>query len=58
MKVTASPRPATARAAIAIGSDSVNANVIPAAISTAPPAINAFEPNRSSSTPAGTCAAA
>ena len=59
MNVTASPRPTTARAAIAAGSDSVNASVSwPAAISVAPERISALEPNRSSSRPAGTWAPA
>ena len=55
MNVTASPRPTTARAAMAAGRDSVNASTSwPAAISVAPDTINALEPNRSSSSPAGT----
>ena len=59
MNVTASPSPTTARAAIAAGSDSVNASVSwPAAISVAPDRIKILEPNRSSSRPAGTCAPA
>ena len=59
MNVTASPRPTIARAAIAVGSDSVNASVSwPAAITVAPATISAFEPYRSSSKPAGTWAAA
>src|SRR6476469_9198176 len=59
MNVTASPSPTTARAAIAAGSDSVNASVSwPAAITVAPDRISALEPKRSSSRPAGTCAPA
>ncbi len=54
MKVNASPRPTTARAAMAVGSDSLNARVsCPAAISSPPLTIIAREPKRSSSSPAG-----
>jgi len=57
MNVTASPRPTTARAANAVGSDSVNASISwPDAITAVPERINVLEPNRSSSRPAGTCA--
>ena len=59
MNVNASPRPSTARAAIAAGRDSVNASTSwPDAIKAAPTTISALEPNRSSSRPAGTCAPA
>ena len=59
MNVTASPSPTTARAATAVGRDSVNASTsCPDAITAAPERISAFEPNRSSSSPAGTCAPA
>ena len=59
MNVNASPRPTTARAAIASGSDSVNASTSwPDAIRAAPQTISTLEPYRSSSTPAGTWAPA
>ena len=59
MKVNASPRPTTARAAMATGSDSVSARVSwPATIRVPPVTIIAFDPKRSSRTPAGICAAA
>ncbi len=59
MNVSASPRPTTARAAIATGNTVVNARVsCPVAISAAPVTISVFEPSLSSSTPAGTWAPA
>ena len=59
MNVTASPSPTTARAAIAAGRDSVNASTSwPDAISRGAGEDQCLEPNRSSSSPAGTCAPA
>lgn len=59
MKVKASPSPSTARAAIAAGrvSDTASANC-PAAIRMPPVTIIVLDPTRSSSSPAGTWAAA
>ena len=59
MKVNASPRPSTARAAMAAGSDSLKASVSwPTAINNPPATIITREPKRSSSSPAGICAPA
>ena len=59
MNVNASPSPTTARAAIAAGSDSVNASDSwPMTIRLPPDRIITFEPKRSSNRPAGIWAAA
>jgi hypothetical protein len=56
MKVNASPAPTSTRAAMASGSPVATASSsCPAAITSAPVTTSVRAPNRSSSTPAGTC---